>query len=526
MKSEWITNVAGGCGVTLRMADLSPVQSWRYMPYETMSGIKGSMIMSSANGDFCDLTLPLPAFGRCRIYIGMACFGVKTRIRLRLGGEEQWQLVNGHGINWFPECVEYLYREADLSGQPLEIRHVQDISSLAWVRLESMSELPARQRYHCVATLDGYSTDTLSDYYDRIASLAGGNVERVQFCLGEADVVSHFETKVGTCGFNTMFGCHMSKLHQEITLQVNRLREQEPQLVSKLVDFTHSHGMEFYGAIRLGACYMPGTCMYSRFFHEHPEYHCRTHDGIPIARLSFAESEVRRHFLQLIDEMTDFDLDGFNIFVIRSAPLIAFEPAFCRAFKAHYGMSPLELPEDDSRTIELRGKMVTDFFMEVRQLLDHKGQKRSRRFGFSLDVMATPEANHFHGIDLETLVTKGIVDSLEVDGALMKRNHDEKISNIDYAYFGRLCSGTNCRWYPKAGGCEQLPDMFRAAISNGAAGVFLWDAYEHMAIWPRHWETLTNLLRGVEPAMAPARLHLLRTLDGFDYDQFTPHNAF
>ena len=89
MQDEWLTDVAGLCGVRTRATVLCPETSWRYMPYETMDGINGTMIISSAAGGFNDLTLPLPAFGPCRIYIGIGCFGDFTRIKLRLGGEEQ-----------------------------------------------------------------------------------------------------------------------------------------------------------------------------------------------------------------------------------------------------------------------------------------------------------------------------------------------------------------------------------------------------------------------------------------------------
>ena len=86
MQDKWLTDVAGLCGVQTKTTDLSPETSWRYMPYETMDGIKGTMIISSAVGDFRDLTLPLPSVGPCRIYIGIGCFGDFTRIKLRLGG--------------------------------------------------------------------------------------------------------------------------------------------------------------------------------------------------------------------------------------------------------------------------------------------------------------------------------------------------------------------------------------------------------------------------------------------------------
>ena len=115
---------------------------------------------------------------------------------------------------------------------------------------------------------------------------------------------------------------------------------------------------------------MPGTCIYSEFFHAHPEYHCKTHDGTPVTRLSFAEPEVQQHFLRLFDEMTDFDLDGLNLILMRSVPLIAFEHAFCRAFQDAYDISPLDLPEDDQRILALRKKMVTDFFRQIRKLLE------------------------------------------------------------------------------------------------------------------------------------------------------------
>ena len=89
MQDKWLTDVAGLCGVQTRTTDLISETSWRYMPYETMDGIKGTMIISSAVGDFRNLTLPLPSVGPCRIYIGIGCFGDFTRIKLRLGGESQ-----------------------------------------------------------------------------------------------------------------------------------------------------------------------------------------------------------------------------------------------------------------------------------------------------------------------------------------------------------------------------------------------------------------------------------------------------
>ena len=54
--------------------------------------------------------------------------------------------------------------------------------------------------------------------------------------------------------------------------------------------------------------------------------------------------------------------------------------------------------------------MITDFLHDIRKLLDDKGKKRGRRFGFSIDVLATPAANHSFGLDLETLVAEKIID--------------------------------------------------------------------------------------------------------------------
>ena len=354
MQNELITHIAERCGVVHRLTELCEEKDWRYSPYETMSGIKGTMIWSSAESGFRELSMPLPSAGPCRIFFGMACLGEYTSIKLRLSGEKQRRMMRGFGINWFPECFEYLYKEADLKGQSLEIStYENNLSALAWVRIEKMECEPPKRIRQCVATLDGYWTDTLDTYYDKIAALSGGNVSRIQFCLGESDVVSHFKTKVGTNCCDPRFGIHMTPLHKAITEQVNKMHNEEPELLPKLIAFSHECKMEFYGAIRLGACYMPCLSEYSEFFHSHPEYHCTLQDGTHIARLSFAIPEVRRHFLALMDEMTDFDLDGFNLILMRSVPLVAFEPAFCEAFEARFGLSPLGLPEDDKRPTEL-----------------------------------------------------------------------------------------------------------------------------------------------------------------------------
>ncbi|MBQ4107352.1 MAG: hypothetical protein IJC73_07220 [Lentisphaeria bacterium] len=527
-----ITDIAAACGIGEPIRTSTDTGSvWRKMDYETMNGIRGTMIFAPTCGHAEPLRMSLPVCGRCRIYLGIAAYGSKAGLFLRLGNETAWRSIRGDHTDYFPEILEYFYREADLDGCDLFIKRYPEISSLAWVRLEPVASppRPAVPAFETLITQDGYNTATFEDYLDKIEPLKEIRTGKFFFCFAQGDSCLHHPTRVGThgCRGTTDFG---RQIDRDIVEAVADLTAKHPDFIPELIREVHGRGMEFHASVRTGAFYLPGFPLRSGFFIDHPEYHCRLRNGTEVERVSLAIPEVRQHFLALFREIMSFDCDGLHLILNRALPFVLFEPAFCERFEQRYGISPLTLPDDDARIMQLRQEIVTDFMRDVRAMLDECGAARSRHLQLTLTVPATGERNLFFGLDLRLLATAGIVDNITADGALLTRYHDEHVSNIDFDYFQQAVQGTNCRWYPRAPGrTEELTPFIRRAFASHASGVLVWDGCESAIPRAEYWEALTDLMHHPDSAAADypvRRLFPLRTLDGLDWDQYTPHNGF
>ena len=533
-KGMLITNVAEACGIDEPIRHSARKDSvWRSMDYETMEGIRGTMIYAPTCGEGGERRMLLPALGRCRIYVAMATYADISGVFLKLENEAEYRCIRAFGASFFPEVSEYFYREADLDGRALIIRRYPEITSLAWVRLEPVAETKKAEPppLEVLVTQDGYNTATFEDYLDKIAPLRDVRTGKFFFCMAHGDHCPHFRTQVGTPGVgeNTAF---VRPIDREIAVAMGDLMAKHPDFIPELIDYVHGQGMEFHGSVRIGAFYLPGFPMGSRFFLDHPEHYCRLTNGTEVSRLSLAEPEVRRHWLDLFREIISFDCDGLHLILTRALPFVLFEPAFCSLFEAKYGLSPLNLPEDDGRILQLRAEIVTAFLRDVRALLDGIGAAKGRHLQFTLTVPPNETVNRSFGLDLRSLAAAGIIDNITADGALLVRDHNESPFNIDFAYFRDAVRGTACRWYPRLPGFPDspavLPEYLRKSLAHNASGVLLWDGCESFMPRAEYWEPLATLMRDLNDATEwpVRRLHPLRTLDGFDWDRYAPHNGF
>ncbi|MBR0459551.1 MAG: hypothetical protein IJJ26_09965 [Victivallales bacterium] len=525
-----ITNIAEACGILEPIRTSTRTDSaWRKVDYETMDGICGSSIFAPAIGTAEPLHMSLPVLGRCRIYVGIAAYGNDAGLNLRLERDKTWRVINALGAHWYPEIMEYFFREDELDGRGLEIKRFPGFTSLMWVRLEP---IPVKQNtppaFEALVTQDGYSTATFEDYLDKIVPLKDVHTTKFFFCLAHGDNCPHYPTKVGTAGMGdtTDFG---RTIDMEIANAMEDLQKKHPNFVSELIDFVHSQNMEFHVSVRTGAFYMPGFPSRSRFFMEHPEYHCRLKDGTEVSRVSLAVPEVRRHFLDLFREMMGFNCDGLQLLLCRALPFVLFEQAFCEQFHALHGLSPLELPETDPRILQLREEIVTSFLRELRTILDEFGTQRGKHLQLTLTVPATGALNESFGLNLRKLALEKVIDNITVDGTLLDRVHSEQVENIEFAYFQKVIRGTSCRWYARAPHSPAaLPEHLRKALAFGASGLLFWDACEAYMPKAEYWETLSALMRNPDDKTAYPihRIFPMRTFDGLDWNHFAPHNGF
>jgi hypothetical protein len=181
---------------------------------------------------------------------------------------------------------------------------------------------------------------------------------------------------------------------------------------------------------------------------------------------------------------------------------------------------------------------MTGFIRQVRSRLDEYGNRRKKYLELSLTVPANREVNEFHGMALKQWADEGLLDLIMADSAVLTRFHDERPSNIEYEYFAKICAGNNCRFYPKmffwhASGTK-ICEAYQEAINKGAAGGMLWDGGYHYISQLTYWEYVqmlgdddeTVLNTQIHRRTPEARLHLLKTLEGFDCDHYPPHNGF
>jgi hypothetical protein len=551
--SLWITDIAAAVKeqAALSYGTAQSKDRWQVFAYETLSAITGRMVYAAEVGNHDELTLPLPGTGWFRIYLGLASslpgfLLMSMGIQARLGSDPAFYKLNGYGSNWFWEMTDNLWKEAYLEDETLHFRNGAKMqSSLAWVRLEPMTaaEIAAAERrlkktnpHTSITTNDAGWPNTLEDFYSTIIPFRESNVKKIFFDLAEGDTCQLLPTQVGTVPAGRD-GDHMRQIDLEIGVALDQLRQEHPDAIAKLADFTHRLGLEFHASIRTGAMYLPGWHGNSNFFLDHPGYHCMNRDGSRVTRLSFAAPEVRAHLLALLSEMLTYDVDGLNLIFIRALPAMLFELPFVTSFQAAHGQDPRQLPEDDLRIPEHRATVMTAFIRQVRALLDTAGEHCGRRLELSITAPATKNVNLFHGLDLRRWAQDGLIDQILADSSLQDRFHSENLENIDYPYFKEVCAGTACAFYPKMIGIgepEKILPYYQRALAAGASGFFLWDGTVNYASYPRGWEYL-HLLGDADTSAAEAalrrrppesRLHLLKTLAGYDYSQYPPHVSY
>jgi len=130
--------------------------------------------------------------------------------------------------------------------------------------------------------------------------------------------------------------------------------------------------------------YIEDPAKISPLWHEHPEL--RTHER---GGFDYARTEVRQHYLTLIDELLGrHDIDGVELDWMR--------------FPHHFK------PEDFERGCDI----LTEFMREVRRRTDATAKRLGHPVGIAARVPATPEFARGLGMDGITWAQRGLVDIL------------------------------------------------------------------------------------------------------------------
>ena len=131
--------------------------------------------------------------------------------------------------------------------------------------------------------------------------------------------------------------------------------------------------------------------------------------GDPVSRLSIAFPEVRQAFLNLFTEQIEMGAAGINNVFVRGVPLVLYEEPMRQRFRELHGGDATCLPENDARAQTVRAEFITTFMREQRVAMDRAA---GGRVTIMVTVPATQAVCDFYGLDIETWIREGLIDSL------------------------------------------------------------------------------------------------------------------
>ncbi|MCC6124055.1 MAG: hypothetical protein IT426_03770 [Pirellulales bacterium] len=423
---------------------LSPMvlkpKCWKVIPYRMIDGYEGKMVWAAAESEAPEISLALEAEGWHAIFVGLfSATEVPTTAWLRLDDDPApvprfnprvapRQNAYGHSEEVFFRAVR-LRKESRLLLSPQTTGNLA-ACGITHVKLIPLSaeeirqiEAESRDASHRVlaATNDGFS-----DLFYRSPRTASALLSAVEIFRDTdfgtlllqspgADKVN-YRSKIGY-----MKGSHAEVFprsgDRHFVESIRALAARNINLPKTLIDGAHAIGMKVHVGIRpAGWSFFEPYADYweSPFYKEHPQWRCEDRDGTPVARMSWAVPEVRRHLLDLLAEQVRFGADGANLVFTRGYPLVLYEAPARKPFEKQYGVDPRKIPESDPRIAAFRGEIVTRFFRELRAMLDEESRRRGdgKRLALSVLMNATAQDDLFFGVDLRRLAGEGLVDEV------------------------------------------------------------------------------------------------------------------
>ncbi len=257
---------------------------------------------------------------------------------------------------------------------------------------------------------------------------------------------------------------------------IKALSEKGIHPVREMTRYAQSIGMKVHVGIRPAgwSFFEPYTDYWeSPFYRDNPQWRCVDRDGTPVARMSWAVPQVRKHCIDVLRELVQFDADGVNLVFNRGYPLSLYEAPARTLFEKEHGIDPRTLPETDPRMVRWRVQIVATFMRELRAMLDEEQHHRGKdkRLLISVILLGTGQDDLRYGVDLKPLAAEGLVDEVFTERGFGRQSDD-----FNLPFLSQACKpgnipfspGMTCvsRWY------KEIPSYY----DSGAHGITIWDA--------------------------------------------------
>ncbi len=475
---------------------------WKAIPYET-ENFKGIMLGYGGGTNPVPITIRLGMQGVYRIWLGVY-YCLKSQIRVRLSGDLCCQRVvappERDVLRSGRVLYEIFWKEADLTMQDLILEGVvygQGLypGGLAYIRLESAKAPrmePKREVLYPLAITDDGSSifgelphRRPEDLLELLEDIPEDSCMRILLWgNGDADVCN-YPTKVGTPGIFNFHYCFHYCRNMELW------RKKGWDSLKLMREYTRKRKWEFHVYLRMEAFgpQFPFDYIRSKFFYDHPEYHCFDRNGQRVARLSYAYPEVQEHMLNLIKEIATYEPDGICLAFNRGIPVVLYEQIMVEGFKKKYGVDPRELEECDPHWMDYQAQVVTPFVKRTRVILKNAQHLSAMVPGNELDCRRW-------GLDVASWVKGGMVNDLfpvgqRFDGADIHRDDPD---SLDFKYFAELEGRERIRLIPMLYPWDKFQQDYQgwrqliySFLDQGADGYAVWDAQgsEGPSLFPR-----------------------------------------
>lgn len=515
---------------------------WQAVEFELTDGRGGTLLSAGPETQAPTIALPLGASGWHRVYLGLWSNWTGSTLRLKLSQDAAFcSIVRERSDNF--NVDEYLWREADLTGQSLHIAQqsagLSQPACLAYVALEPLDGPPpnAPPDRPLIAMDDAFTffhqrrPTTREDIWEQIQPYIGTDFTRLFWGTGVGgDLACYNSPGLQLVGEGQTDFPRVGDRHAAESLQLLRAAGIDP--LATALRFAHDNGLEFHVGHRMEAFQMcaPFDDFFTgRAWRDHSEWRCRDYDGAEIARLSYAHAGVRELTLGVFQDVLDrYDVDGVNPIFNRGAPFLLYEEPLTAGFHAATGLDARALAEDDPRYVRYRASFLTEFMRELRTHVDAASKRRGRRLEVSAHVLNDIDENLRYGIDIETWVQQRLVDRLIA--------YPWRDKQVDSAAFVKAVQGSGVAFFPdimpRFMSAEDYRRRSAEEYARGVDGLCFWDTDQRN---PRlsEWTTLRGLghTENLDDAANATDSNLfrsvpLRSVGGMRVDRYPPHWAY
>jgi len=533
----------GRCTPTAALSATAAKGRWQLIDYEA-GELKGRLVWASEEAAARPLTLALNANGWHAVYVGLTDpSSLGCHALLRLTGDAAY-VPRSRTVG---QIEEVFFKVADLSGQSLHIAQESGglgrACGVAYVKLVPLTpdEVAAvqadRQNPACrklATTIDGFSfiygrrPTSVESLLPEVEIYRHTDFDTLILQMGGADMVN-YRSRIGEMRGQdlSVFPRRGDRFYAEA---IGELARQGINPTQVLIEGAQRAGLKVHVGLRPAAWIHspPGSDFFnSRFYQAHPEWRCVDRDGTPVARMSLAVPEVRRHLVDVLREAVAFGADGACVLYNRGVPLVLFEKPFCTLFQQRYHADALAVADDDPRILALRQDLLTAFMRGLRTMLDEEGQRRraGKRLALSAFVLANEADNLRYGLNVRQWVEQGLVDELfpflSVGGGTAR--------HYDMKFFSEVCRAKQVRVRPGfvAWNTPNLGDVMQQVLTlydARADGITVWDGNsgaDNTGRWSivsrmGHLDELRETAETRPPAAVTQHFHTLggMTMDG------------